>query len=232
MVGSAVRSADVYRGRVYENEGIPELVGLVDPTHARVIDLGCGVGANMSLLRERGHEVTGVTLSEDEATLVRSRGFRCLVCDVANENVPLPAASADALLFSHVLEHLAWPEEALRRSLKLLRPGGGVYVALPNALQFRQRWEFFRGRFRYVETGITDRTHLRFFDFHSARELLEGAGVRVSRHLAVGHVPLGPVRRAVGSMAPRLDRLASRLRPGFFGFHILLAGTWGAGPSP
>jgi SAM-dependent methyltransferase len=133
-------------------------------------------------------------------------------------------ASLDALVFSHVLEHMAWPEAVLRRHLRVLKPGGGVYVVLPNAVQFRQRWEFVRGRFRYSETGIMDRTHLRFFDFVAARNLMESAGLEVVHHAAVGHVPLGPLRRALGGFAPELDVAASRRWPGLFGYHLLVAG--------
>jgi SAM-dependent methyltransferase len=221
-----MRLADDRRSRVYENEGIPRLVELVRKADVRIVDVGCGAGANMKRLREAGHEVVGVTVSDAEAAIVRSLGFECAVCDVEREEILLSPASADALLFSHVLEHVACPEDVLRRCLRLLRPGGGVYAAFPNALQLRQRLEFLRGRFEYAEAGIMDRTHLRFFDFESARRLLESAGVEVSAHEAVGHFPLGPVRPLLGPLAARLDAAATRQWPGLFGFHILAAGRW------
>jgi SAM-dependent methyltransferase len=180
----------------------------------------------MRLLAQRGHAVTGVTLSEGEAAIVRKVGFACVVCDVEREEIPLLEGAADALLFSHVLEHVAWPADVLGRCLKLLRPGGGVYAAFPNALQFRQRWGFLRGRFRYAENGIMDRTHLRFFDFQTARELIEEAGVSVTRHEATGHFPLGPLRHVTGGLGASLDAAACRRWPGLFGFHILVGGTW------
>jgi SAM-dependent methyltransferase len=220
-------AAEVYRSRVYENEGIKPLVALIDPAHVRVIDVGCGAGANMRLLAAAGRDVVGVTLSEEEARAVRAGGFSCHVCDVEREDLPVEAASVDALVFSHVLEHMAWPAVVLRRHLRVLRPGGGVYVVLPNPVQLRQRWEFVRGRFRYTEIGLMDRTHLRFFDFQAARELLESVGLTVVHHAAVGYVPLGPLRRALGSVAPRLDAAASRRWPGLFGYHLLVAGRLG-----
>jgi SAM-dependent methyltransferase len=218
--------ADDRQSRVYENEGIPRLVELVRKADVRIVDVGCGTGANMRRLRERGHEVVGVTVSEAEAAIVRALGLECAVCDLERDEIPLPHGSADALLFSHVLEHVASPEGVLRRCLRLLRPGGGVYAAFPNALQLRQRLEFLRGRFEYAETGIMDRTHLRFFDFESARRLLESAGVEVSAHEAVGHFPLGPIRPLLGSFAASLDVAVTRGWPGLFGFHILVAGRW------
>jgi SAM-dependent methyltransferase len=220
-------AAEVYRSRVYENEGIKPLVALIDPAHVRVIDVGCGAGDNMRLLAAAGREVVGITLSEEEARAVRAGGFSCHVCDVEREDLPVEAASVDALVFSHVLEHMAWPAVVLRRHLRVLRPGGGVYVVLPNPVQFRQRWEFVRGRFRYTEMGLMDRTHLRFFDFQTARELLESVGLTVVHHAAVGHFPLRPLRRMLGSVAPRLDAAACRRWPGLFGYHLLVAGRLG-----
>jgi ubiquinone/menaquinone biosynthesis C-methylase UbiE len=221
---SAGDTADVYRDRVYENDGIPVLVALIRTEDRRVLDVGCGMGANMRLLAASGREVAGVTLSDEEARAVRAGGFTCHVCDVEREDLPVEDASVDALVFCHVLEHMAWPRAVLRRHLRVLRPGGGVYVVLPNPVQFRQRWEFVCGRFRYTETGVMDRTHLRLFDFVAARELVESAGLEVEHHTAVGHVPLGPLRRVLGGLAPRLDAAACRRWPGLFGFHLLIAG--------
>ncbi|HEY3350321.1 MAG TPA: class I SAM-dependent methyltransferase [Thermoanaerobaculia bacterium] len=221
---SAGGAADVYRERVYENDGLPALVALFRPEDRRILDVGCGAGANMRLLAATGRDVAGVTLSEEEACAVRASGFTCHVCDVERDDLPVEDASVDALVFSHVLEHMAWPETVLRRHLRVLRPGGSVYVVVPNPVQFRQRWEFIRGRFRYTETGIMDRTHLRFFDFVAARELLVSAGLEVVHHAAAGHVPLGPLRRVLRGLAPRLDAAASRRWPGLFGYHLLVAG--------
>lgn len=107
----------VYSERFYKNQGFPALVNLVEPGHHRVLDVGCGNGANMCLLAALGHEVVGVTLvtlSEAEAKVVQEQGFMCQVWDIAEEALPFVARSFDALLFSHVLEHVAWPEVVLR----------------------------------------------------------------------------------------------------------------------
>ena len=213
-----------YDGSLYENEGLPELINLVEPVHRRVLDIGCGNGANMRLLAARGHEVVGITLSEKEAKVVQEQGFICKVWDVAEETLPFEPESFDALLFSHVLEHVAWPEVVLEHYLRLLRMGGGVYVTLPNVLQFGNRWQFLRGRFRYTEIGLMDRTHLRFFDFITARQLVENAGLEVVHHFGSGQFPMGPLREWSPVFSRWADKQASHFFPGLFAFHIIVVG--------
>ena len=215
---------DIYKDRIYENQGLPSLVNLVELQYRRVLDVGCGNGANMRLLAELGHDVMGLTLSEAESLEVQKQGYKCSVCDINAEAPPFPRNSFDALLFSHVLEHVAQPEEVLKRYVQLLRPGGGVYVALPNVMQFGQRWQFVRGRFRYRDIGLMDHTHLRFFDFFTARQLIENAGIKITRHFGLGQFPMGPFRELTPKFSKQIDALVSRVRPGLFAFHIIVTG--------
>lgn len=219
-----MNAAKVYRDRIYENGGFPHLIQLIPAACARILDVGCGNGANLQLLAERGHQAVGLTLSHSEAEIVRKRGFECVVLDVTASESPFPQESFDAILFSHVLEHTPWPQQVLTDNIKLLRPGGFVAVALPNILQVKQRWNLLRGRFEYTETGLMDRTHLRFFDFNTARALVEAAGIEVVHHEGVGQCPLGPVRRLSPSLGRLVDRWTAATWPGLFAFHLIVAG--------
>ena len=179
----------------------------------------------MAALRARGHTVTGITASQAEADVLDTQGLAAIVHDVTCDDLPFPAASFDALLFSHVLEHLPWPDQVLQRYKTLLRANGRIYIAIPNALHLVQRLQFLRGRFRYTNQGLMDCTHLRFFDFHSARAMVESAGLDVHTHVAPGQIPLGPLRSLMPTQAARLDRWGSRRWPALFGGHILIVAT-------
>jgi SAM-dependent methyltransferase len=217
-------NANTYRERIYENKGFPALIDLVRDDEKHVLDVGCGVGGNIDLLQSRGHTAVGVTLSEAEAAICTGRGFECVIADVS-ETMPFEEQTFDAVILSHILEHLPWPDQALNRIARVVRPGGSVYVALPNVLHVAQRLKFLAGDFRYTETGLMDRTHLRFYDFESARALLTKAGLEVRQHFGIGPVPLGPIRRLSARVAAGIDRLGAKRWPGLFAFHLIIVAT-------
>lgn len=190
----------------------------------RVLDVGCGAGAlGRELKRSRGCRVTGVTHSEEEARLAAEHLDEVLVRDL-NEFDPEGLGQFDCVVCSHVLEHLYRPERLLRSLAPRLSPGGVLVVALPNVLHWRQRLEFFRGRFRYTRGGLMDETHYRFYDWATARGLLTASGYTLVESRACGGFPLS---RHLSALGRGLDRAALRLSPGMFGFQFILVASPG-----
>lgn len=114
------------RERVYSNSGNPALLNLLPRGCRRLLDVGCGAGDNAALLsaREPGCRVHGITQSRAEAGLAALRLERCWVFDIEQPwPGELDGERYDALLFSHVLEHLREPSAVLARFCRLLSPG-------------------------------------------------------------------------------------------------------------
>lgn len=216
----------------------PLLYGSINPPVAvrvplaarRVLDVGCGDGTLGRHLRDRqGARVTGITWSEAEAARARDGLEQVVVADLdAWEPVP-GLGPFEAVVCSHVLEHLRDAGRLLRVLRGLVTPSGVLVVALPNVLFWRQRWEFLRGRFRYGRGGLMDTTHLRFYDGATARELVAGNGWEVTEVAADGGFPGS---RFTGLARPMLDRWAVRWRPGLFGFQLVIAARPGLTFSP
>lgn len=193
----------------------------------RVLDLGCGNGALGAHLKQRpGREVIGVTFSEEEAREARGRIDEVIVCDL-EEFDAASLGEFDCIVCSHVLEHLTRPEELLRRLRGSLTADGVLVVALPNALHWRQRFEFLRGRFEYTDGGLMDRTHYRFYDWRTARSLLRDCGYEEIWGEADGGFPLSRFMPLVGRA---LDRGALRLRPGLFGVQFIMVSRSATAP--
>ena len=191
------------RGRDYGARQRADVVGLLAPPLGEVLDVGCAEGANADVLRAAGAtRIAGIEVDEQFAETARARLDEVLTGSV-EDDLPWDAASFDTILCYDVLEHLHDPWTVLARLRALLRPGGRVHVALPNA-RHTSVWLplVLRGRFGYAAQGVLDVTHLRFFARRDAEDLVRSAGFELT---AVEHQQpdTRPGRLAL-RLAPRL----------------------------
>lgn len=157
------------------NWGLLRLWG--NRTGLRVLDAGCGFATTTAYIRKLGNEVTGIDSSPEIEAVAAKRLSRVIHGDIVDAD--LGSEQFDVIIFADVLEHLAWPLGVLQRYLQWLAPGGSVIVSLPNVGLWSVRLAHLLGRWTYDETGVLDRTHLRFFTRRSARWLLGQAGLTV-----------------------------------------------------
>lgn len=147
---------------------------------AQVLDVGCWSGATAAFLAlERNAAVDGVepeTAMAELATASCRVVYRSTIEDALGQLLAERHRSYDAVLFLDVLEHLVDPLAVLAGARGLLRPGGRAFVSIPNVAHWSLRYELLRGRWRYRDNGLLDRTHLRFFTRTSALELAHEAG--------------------------------------------------------
>lgn len=212
-----------YKNKIYTNNGNKALCELIASGNSCILDIGCGNGANMEILIAKGHQVEGITISEAEFTICKNKELDVKILDITTD-LHLLNAPYDSIILSHVLEHLVDPDLTLRQIKTILKPNGIIYAALPNVLYINQRIKFLFGKWRYTETGIMDRTHLRFFDHESARDLFLKAGYEIIHHTADGAVPQSVFRKLFPIFSKKVDVLGTRMFPGLFGFqHIIVA---------
>lgn len=78
----------------------------------------------------------------------------------------------DIIVFADVLEHVLYPDEVLSFLKKYLKNDWNVIVSLPNVANWQVRLNLLFWNFNYTETGIMDKTHLHFYTFKTAKNLL------------------------------------------------------------
>lgn len=121
-------------GTVYPLEYAYHLLG--DVTSLRIVDFGCGSGANTVLLANRGAHVWGVDISEDLIRLAQRRmqvsgradGAQFIVGSA--HDLPFPDDSIDIVFGIAILHHLDLPLVA-REVHRVLRPGGRAIFQEP-----------------------------------------------------------------------------------------------------
>jgi SAM-dependent methyltransferase len=234
------RSADGPQGGLgdlsYHDSIRRDIAPLLPAKLDSVIEVGCGTGATLAWLKRdfKASEVLGIEQEPAAAAVARSCLDRLIEGDltgmdlengVGTGGIRLPAGSQDLVLALDILEHLADPWTAVRRLSRLVAAGGAFIASLPNAAHFSVSLGLLRGRWRYADWGILDRTHLRFFVEATAVELVECGGLAVDRGVFLG---LEPGRRT--RLADRLTggRLRHLLAHGF----VLRATPGGPGGGP
>ena len=161
-----------------------DIAPLLPAFSEQVLEVGCGAGATLQWLQKSGRcrRTVGVELFPVAAERARGRIDELLV---GNAEVLLPAqftsASFDLVLCLDVLEHMVDPWAFVNRVQALMKPGAVLIASIPNVRHARVVLPLLlRGRWRYEESGILDRTHLRFFTHQSAQALVSPPGLRVT----------------------------------------------------
>lgn len=148
---------------------------------SRVLELGCATGAvGGVLVADKGCAVVGAEIDSAAAALARDRGVDVRVGSLEDAEFRATIDGPfDAVTATDVLEHLRNPEAVLDEMHRWLKPGGMAVVAVPNVAAWSMRARLLRGDFTYEETGLLDRTHLRFYTWDTFHALVEAHGFRV-----------------------------------------------------
>lgn len=95
-----------------------------------LLDIGCGVGDFLRVVKDAGWEVSGIEPSSNAKVIASKRlGFTPLD---PSETVTLSDASFDVITMWHVLEHVDDLHGQVGSLQRLLKPGGRLVIALPN----------------------------------------------------------------------------------------------------
>jgi 2-polyprenyl-3-methyl-5-hydroxy-6-metoxy-1,4-benzoquinol methylase len=99
--------------------------------NSKILDIGCGIGNNLEILKHHGYSnIYGVDISLDMVEETREKGFTALsVDDFFNSNMD----GFDVLLFSHVLEHIGYPDivNVLESYFSKAKDGAHIVIIMP-----------------------------------------------------------------------------------------------------
>jgi len=168
-----------------------------------LLDVGCGGGLFLGMIRQRGFRVVGLDLSREAAALAWHRQQAPAVAGNL-EQAPFRLGSFAAVTMSHVLEHVPDPRAYIAAAHQLLAPDGRLVVHVPNAAswQFRllgRRWN-----------GVDVPRHLFDYRDEDVERLLQASGFEVVRR-SYFSLRDNPAGLAI-SLAPGLDPMARRVR--------------------
>lgn len=169
----------------------------------KVLELGAASGHVTQALKALNNTVTAVE---------RDGRFKDRLVELADEVVitdldwldlreKLAGQKFDVVLAGDVLEHCSRPELVLLQLHELLKNNGYVVISLPNIAHGDVRLSLLTGSFDYRDTGLLDRTHLRFFTRSSIETFLTNNHFNVDEIFAstasIGTTEFGPPKTSI-----------------------------------
>ncbi len=108
---------------------------------ATVVDVGCGNGAFLSKLMDSDYaNISGVEAVEYPML----KKFLVKFVDICSERLPQKNASCDAATAWEVFEHIENPRHLIREIHRILKPGGFLFISVPNVFHLMSRLMFLR----------------------------------------------------------------------------------------
>ncbi len=192
-----------------------------------VLDLGCGDGAWIDLVRSRYARAVGIDISADALTSRGGsiEGWEFLQRDLNEEALPFLDGCADGVRANQVIEHVANPLRFVAEACRVLRPGGVFVATTPNARYLRHVLRLVVEGIGPMTSGAALRTqevwddgHIHFFTARDLEWLARAAGFsRVNTAALISPTGKGRYARRV------LDKIRSReIVKGFLGGNVML----------
>lgn len=162
-----------------------DLIGYIrEPKDAviRVLEIGCGCGDTLSkiaYLWPRA-EVRGVERNE-AAAKTGANYLNIIQGDIETLVLPYEKGYFDYIILGDVLECFAHPQETIEKMIPCLRENGKFLCSVSNIIHESVLLSMLKGNFSYADTGILDRSHIRFYSLTSIAELFYKCRLRIEQ---------------------------------------------------
>ena len=176
--------------------------------NGRLLDFGCGEGVLVDEARRQGWDAVGLDLNRGlvEAATAHWGLPGSLISGSLDDFVRSLPDSFDVVVTSQVFEHLQRPLPAGRQLVSLLRPGGLLYIDVPNVRQLGERLA--PGR------TLDPTAHWNHFSLSTLSVLMTRLGCTPIYRSASPSLVEHYHRLRLGRLADRLGRLSKRVLPG------------------
>lgn len=159
---------------------IIDLIKQSSESEISVLEIGCGSGSTMSRIEYLypNASVKGIEISDEVAKIGRNQ-LDIITGNIESMELLYEKECFDYIILADVVEHLRDPEASLKRLSSYLKDDGRILVSIPNIMHKSVINSLLQGEFEYQDSGILDRTHLRFFTLSSIKKMLYRCGMEI-----------------------------------------------------
>jgi len=183
-----------------------QLLDLI-PQVSKVVEVGCSSGALANAYKQRYPETfyCGIEIDPNYAVSAQQYCDQVLVADL-DALATCPSSSflqAACWVFGDCLEHLVDPWQVLNWVNQHQKISEVICSCIPNSQHWSMQMSLSTGCWNYQESGLLDRTHLRFFTYETIISLFSQAGYKVKsiKPRITSQIPSSHILDGIRSMA-------------------------------
>ncbi|HDR6305994.1 TPA: glycosyltransferase [Bacillus cereus] len=156
-----------------------DIINLIDVPKDKkmnILEVGCACGGTLLKIKDiyRNTELFGIEFNENAAAF-SSQFANVKAENIENEILDYPTEFFDYIIFADVIEHLYNPWKVLENIRKYLKEDGKVLLSIPNVMHYSLLRHVINGHWTYMDSGLLDRTHVRFFTLQEIEKMLKEA---------------------------------------------------------
>jgi len=156
----------------YYGEKVDYALARAGSATGRVLEIGCGLGGALWLFQERGWTALGVEPDPEQARFAsHTLGLTAVRQGLVDESLSLDP-KIDLVFTNHAFEHFADLDSVMRGVIRVLKPGGFMYTAVPTYYSNRSR----------LSKAWMNSSHYSLFTHHSLNQLLARHGFKEICH--------------------------------------------------
>lgn len=140
----------------------------------RILDLGCGDGLFMTMLKKKGVDCVGVDISPEAVNSCIEKGLDARLCNIESDSLPFVADEFDAVVLLDNLEHLFYPDALIE---KAKRVGRQIIISVPNFNSLPARIQVLLGR--VPENNRPNKGHVYWFNYNVLKNILKDSNLEI-----------------------------------------------------
>ncbi|NMB10279.1 MAG: methyltransferase domain-containing protein [Tissierellia bacterium] len=162
-----------------------EIIDLIDADRDKkinVLEVGCACGATLLKIKDlyKNANIYGIEFDSVPAKIA-SNYADIKAEDVENSELSYEKNYFDYIIFADVLEHLYNPDIVLQNMKNYLKNDGKILISIPNIMHFSIIKGLLNQSFEYEDSGILDKTHIRFFTIKDLYKMISKIGYKIDR---------------------------------------------------
>ena len=153
------------------------------PENSKVLDIGAGNGLLAVIMEavSKGVVIDGIE-PDPHASRIAQQHYRAFWTGYVQDFKDMIRQEGyDYIVMADVLEHFQDPLSFLQQLVSWIPAETKIILSIPNIAFGAVRLDLLKGNFRYVDSGILEKTHLRFFTLETLRQLVSRAGLAIEK---------------------------------------------------